>query len=358
MKKSFLAFLGLLIIQSCTNHVDKVYKEFPKNIELAGTPVSKLQIFSKSTVKLLVLDTFLVVDKANPPFFQIYNTNNFELLFEFGQTGNGPLEFGRIPTLLKQRNYGSIENKLSFSIFDAEQQRITIVNIPKLLAFNAPNFPQLEVPSSEFFFQFYHYDEDFLLAQPEGINRLFIQHLNPLKEISVPPIPFHKNLEISESIIEYVYSGASIVNKEKKLIASAPYYLGQLDFFDLNGKHVNSNFYESPQEFKEHFAKGIDTNARTNSLADIKNQTIDLDADENHIFALNANNLGYVLTEKGNRPIKILVFDWEGNSIIEYQINDRLITNFTYDKVKNCFYAWAPNEELNNIIIYNIPKIN
>jgi len=119
-----------LLLYACNNRKPKVtlVSEFPKEEHLKGIPIKNIMIQSKGNVNLLSIDSFLVIQKREEKYFQIYNTNNYELLSEFGTKGRGPNEF-IFPELLNQISYDKITNSPLFCVYDYNRRKFTRINI-------------------------------------------------------------------------------------------------------------------------------------------------------------------------------------------------------------------------------------
>lgn len=339
--------LVLILCFACQNK----QASFPKTHSLTGHPVEDITVFSKGNVHLAVADTFLVVQKAAEPFIQIYGTNSHNLLAEFGTRGKGPGEFIG-PSLQKQVNYDSSNGSPVIYIFDYKRQILSTVNILNLI--NAGEIEKQEQLPTNKFITFFHYKSDnTYIGSPGTDGRFFIYNYKTSQDTVIPYIP-KTDFEIPASTLSAVYRSAVVVNAEKNVMAAAPLYLGELDFFNLNGKYLHSTIWTPREKFEEELSAG------GGAFKNIKRQIADLDSKEGLIYGLNRNNS--VIDGNNNElknSIQVQVFNWNGEPIRKYSLDDgRRITYFAVDPIHNRIYAYDPNEEKHNIITYSMDKSN
>lgn len=339
---TFTAFL--LLLSSCNKHS---LVEFSQKIQLSGFPVNKITLFSRGNVEMCVADTFLIVQKAEEPFIQIYSTNTHKLLAEFGSEGR---KYGELlgPSLKKQVDYDSRNNSPVVYVFDFKRKRLNTINI-----FNAINkgsiTNQEALPSGDKWLTFFHYKgEDFYVASPGDGGRFLIYDYQTKENILVPYIP-KVDFTIPEHALSIVYRSTAHVNSEKNLIVSAPLHFGELNFFDLTGKLIRSTTFEPRDAFKQELTAGI------GSFRQIKYQIEDIDVKDGLIYGLNYNSsVTAYAQKKGPYNMKVQVFDWKGNPVKEYYFDNRMITSFAIDETHNRIYTYSPTEMEHTITFYPI----
>lgn len=340
IKISFLFFLTL----ACDN--SKVV-DFPLTQFVSGELVDDISIFSDGNIYLNVVDTFLVVQANNEKIFALYSTNTHELLTKFGKEGRGPGEFLG-PSLMKQTGFDKTNNSPVIYAFDYKRQEINTINIFNAINNEKYNLQENLSTNSDFLPYFHYIDNDFYLASPEYKARFLKYNFNSSEIEYIPFVP-EVDFSIPFNDLQSVYRSAVYVNKDKGLIVAAPYLLGQLDFFDLEGNFLHSTVLENIENNKMELEAGSD------NWNNIKLQISDLDAHGDSIFALNHNNaINKFYGDKRENNVKIQIFNWSGDPIKELILDDRLITSFAVDIIHNRIYAYAPNEINSNLLIYNL----
>jgi len=342
MRIIFGSIVVFLLFTSC-----KEENTIQQSKSLEGAPVESIKIYSGGNVNLAVIDTFLVIQKSEEPFIHIYNTNTHQKLVEFGKKGRGPDEFLG-PSLMKQISYDSSNNSPLIKIFDYKRQEINTINIFHAIENKVIKTQEALDSNGNFLLYFFYKDEDFYVATPENKGRFVIYNYNT-SEINITPYLPETDFDIPKLDLSAVYRSTSFVNIDKELIASASYFFGQLDFFDLKGNHIRSTTFEPSNKFENELKAGSD------SWKNIQLGIDDLDAKGEYIFGLNFNNsISTYLTPKRTNNPKIQVFNWEGLAIKEYTLDNRLITAFAIDTNHDRIYAYSPNEEDHNIVIYKM----
>lgn len=313
---------------------------------LEGHPVEEISVFSRGNVYLNVVDTFLIVStSSDEPFLSVYSTNTHQLIKQFGKEGKGPREFLSFNPL-RQTSVDSVNKSPVLHVHDFKSNRMGSIRLFRLLE-GAEDFSMGTLPANNRFFPFLHYmDEELLIATPEFGGNLFIQHLGSKQNFNVPFLP-KPGFEISEQLLYTVYRPTVVVNKKKKLIAVAPLYLGEIDFYDLEGNYIKSSVFEARSTYKNELSKGI------GSFENIKYQIAELDVSGDYIYGLNFNT-AVKDYNSGTWNSKIQVFNWDGEPIIEYMLDGRPVRSFAYDAIHNKFYAYDPNEEQHNVVVYEL----
>lgn len=355
MKKfNFTIFIVcLLTIYGCKKEnksIENEIKKFGETEKLSGELIKKIEL-NCSFANLAVIDSFLIIQTREDKFFHIYNTNNYELLAEFGNKGRGPNEFIR-PELLNQASYDN--NMPLFNVYDYTRRRITQINIINAIKQEGQIFNQNPVPEEidDYLTYFFYRDDNLLIATPEVGGRFIIYNDKNYTLQKTPFIP-KVDFDIKESKIGMIYRSSAVVNKDLNLFASTTLHFGEIDFFDTEGNYISSSVFESNDDLQTELAK------KNEDDIDLKIQTIDMDTKGNLIYGLNFNNR---LSEFNTNPsknmknIKVQVFDWNGNAIKEYVLDKRYVTSFAVDIKSNKFYGFCPGESDYNIVSYEFKK--
>jgi len=343
----WIVFILLLLTGSCSKENNF---EFKKVESLTGQPVEDITIHSSGNVYLSVIDTLLIIVKSEEPFLQVYSTNNHKKLIEFGTTGRGPNEFLSADLLTRDASISSQDVSV-ISIHDFKRNKIAHINLPELLNKRISDSVTLKnIPNSGNYFTFIHYtDNEYLIATPNsgGILTIYSEAISDFTD--VPFLP-ELDFEVPQSILPIIYRPAVLVNKKRNLIAVAPQHLGEINFFDFEGRLVKSTVFEPRDKHREELSKGMDAFSDVNS--DIRYFIIEMDSYKNFIFALNYN----IPLKELNAEIwqtKVQVFDWNGNPVKEFNLDGRPVRSFAVDAVHKRIYAYDPTVSENNLVLYN-----
>jgi hypothetical protein len=220
---------------------------FTEASELSATPIEVIELAYKGWVSLMVLDTFLVIQRGVEPLFQVYSTTDHSLLLEIGNIGDGPMEFSNALSILKQIDFDVDNGSPKLHIADLRRQRILHINLLEKIQNPSAEYESepLETFSGAFFPYLFYSDENLLLAQQEGFTRLLIYDKNTRQSRFIraePTLPF----QIHPDLWSSVYRSSAVLNREANLIALAPTLLGQVDFFTLSGEYRFSMYVDDP----------------------------------------------------------------------------------------------------------------
>ena len=342
LKTCICLLLSIFIFASCSSsgsdasNQDIIVKEFPNTAILSGKPTKEI-ILTTTWANLVVVDTFLVIQKREAPFIKIYSTNSHKLLGEIGTQGSGPNEF-EMPNLLKQISYDEENDSPVVTLYDIATRRISKINILKAFENENNAITQERIPEiNDILVLLFHKDDSLLLARPETGGRFVIYNYSNSRVVHTPFVP-ELQVPVSDYAKSLIYSSFVAINKKKKKFVAAPTFLNELNFFDLQGNYINSTII-SPREKllpppeKEIFPSGMERYFSS------------LEAVENKIY----------VSKRGPDEGKIQVFDWDGNPLEQYTLDhNSRIGSFAYDKIHKQFYVYFPNEEPYNIYTYSL----
>jgi len=342
---AFLTLSGCKPKKSDNIIVDK----FPETISLSGSPVKEIEVFDKGNVNLLVIDSFLIVQKTYEKFIQIFSTNTHKFLTEFGSRGRGPNEFFS-PVLTGQTGYVPITKNPLVYVYDTELRHLTCIDIleciinPKHIN-NEKKIPDVNSHLTRFFYT----NDSIFFAIPEDGGRFLFYNYITLKIKIIPFLP-GTGFSIKRDLLHSVYRSACVINKEERLIAAAAVCLGKIDFFDLEGNYIKSTIFESGKNLK----KSLNTGAET---LDPVIQITQLVSEGDLIYGLNKNNrISDIYETKKYTNFKIMVFNWSGQPVSEYILDQRHISSFAVDLSHNRIYGYCPDEEEHTIVVYNLKE--
>lgn len=347
---SVLITCAILFIIGCNQKESNniIVDKFPEIIPLSGSLVKEIEVFDKGNVHLLVIDSFLIVQKTREKYIQIYSTNTYKLLTEIGLFGRGPGEFSR-PELTGQIAYDAFTKNPLVYVYDTQRRRITCLDIIKCIKNPTHINSEKTIPNvHSYLSRFFYTNDSIFFAIPEDGGRFLFYNYKTSK-IEMKPFLPDVDFSMKNYLLHSVYRSSCCVNKEKRLIAAAPLLLGEVDFFDLNGNYIKSTIFESRENLKKSLAKG------TKSL-DPKIQIAQLVSQGDLIYGLNYNNVAYDIYEtKKYTNFKIEVFNWTGQPVKEY-ILDRSVLSFAVDLTNKRIYGYCPDEQEHTIVVYNLTE--
>ncbi|WP_375585742.1 BF3164 family lipoprotein [Cyclobacterium xiamenense] len=324
---------------------------FDISVNMKGEPVEEIPIYASGNVYLMVMDTFLIILTHEEKFFKVYSTQSYQLLGEFGDRGDGPSEFN-LPYLSKEIWCSGGPPRLN-QVYDMRLNRhYSVPLMQALIEGDYEGKPVRETNSQ--ILNFYFKTENYLLCTTQNQKGRFLHHNYKTGKSKV--IPYIPKTEFSiedEDDLYWVYRSAVMVNKQEGLVAAAPLLLGQIDFFDMEGNYLRTTQFEKPDQLKEN----LDRMKVEPNLFEPKVYISDIDASERLIYGLSMNNLGkHIGDSQLQSPHKILVFDWEGNPVKEYVLGDgRYVFSIAVDEKNKRIYAYCPNENENNLVMYSFP---
>lgn len=262
----------------------------------------------------------------------------------FANEGRGPYEF-LAPSLIKSGTNKAKNSKKLISIHDYKRNKISRIDINRILE-NDKDFELNSIPKTDSYLSFVHYiGDNYLIGTPSQKGILTIINSVTNQSLTVPYLP-ELDFDIPENSLSTVFRPAVLINKEETEIAVAPLYLGELNYFDLKGNLLNTIIFEARDKYKNELIKGVGV------FSEIKEQITELKAVNNKIFALNSNT-AVKNFRSGKRENKIQVFDWEGNALKEYKLDQRHISSIGIDTKHKRIYGFDRSAKTKNIVYYN-----
>jgi|AntRauTorcE11897_2_1112592.scaffolds.fasta_scaffold00005_204 hypothetical protein len=345
MKFILLSIIAFLLL-SCEK---ERLQDFTNTRQISSIPISKIDLLVGGNVTLNVIDTLLIVANQVEPFIRIYSTNSHELISTFGKEGRGPKEF--LSASVTKQDYfqfSSTITKKAINLYDFKRNKLTIIDLQKYIE-SGEGILRLRVPSDREFISSHHYlDTEISIATPLDRDLFIIHNFSDttFKRVDFKP---ELNYEVKRNDKPSVYRPAVFVNKKDKIIASAPLKLGELDFFNFDGELINETIFESREKFKSEIESGL------GGEENIKTYIVELDTLKNEIFALNINTPVGELDSKIQNNL-IQKFNWDGDPLLQYELDGKSIKSFAVDHINNRIYAYIHTERKNNIIIYNLDQ--
>lgn len=354
MNKIRILLLALFVfLTNCNRNEGNllIVEKFPEEEKLIGHAIKDITFFTKSNVNMVVVDTFLAIQKREESIINIFSTSDYKPLAAFGKNGNGPNEFV-FPTLLKQTSYDESNNSPVICVYDIVRRRFSEINVLNAVDKHTGKiFNELPLPDNGKFFTYFSYrDNNLMVTSIENGPRLVIfkDSTKSYQEISyLPSLSF----DVRKEFETFKNHSSSLVNKKLGRIVSAPFFFGEIDFFDLNGKLISSTVFETQDNLKKSL-----TNTDEKGQWNPKYYIIDMQASDQHIYALNYDNYqnDYVFYNNKCTSQSILVFDWNGNPVKKYLLDTTyFIRYFAVDLKNKRFYGFCLEESDYPIIGYN-----
>ncbi|GAB2614823.1 hypothetical protein [Belliella aquatica] len=351
-----LSILSFFIITSlsftllnCTE--DKAsFQQFNEEVPIYGEFVKEISIFSQSNVNLMVVDSFLVIQTRQDNVLKVYNTNNFQLLVEYGTIGNGDLQFGT-PELLK--NYRRTTNKNSpiISVYDLDRREINEIDLLGLINDEPQFHNQNPIDDRDnYYLNFYYSSEEYYIGVPDGSKKFILFDRIGKNEIIFPYTP-KLDFEIEPVWMYSIYRPAIAVNKGKKRIAAATMLIPNLEISDFEQNLIASVSYDTVDSLKN----GLEV-YRKSEWFDSKHFIKDIDSNNDYILGLNYNNSSTAIYNNyDHQDLNFLQFDWEGNLLKKFILADnKFVESFAVDFDNNKVYCFLPHEKEYNLYVYDL----
>ena len=349
MKYLSMVAIMAFLITSCDKGNVKKKLEFDKIITLKSEPFELFKQPCVSSINLIDRYIFLI-DQCEEKFVHLYNAENYEYYGSFGGKGEGPKEF-IFPEIYNQ-GYVDEADSLHVLIYDDIKKRLADVNVNNIMYGSRQDFKLYHPSHDGAYVSNFLSLKNFLFTGifAEYPNRFFINDLKTgdLKSFKYLPennitVPKGEEFVIFRNIIRTKPDGSAFV--------SALDLFPQIDIFDLDGnktatyalagknERLNLNTSIKPLPHKAmHYYMGLFVSNR-------------------YIYALNWNMSQQEFIDNVNVPGQIHVFDWKGNPIIQYQL-DQKIAAIIVDEKKNIiigindtkehpFFVYKLGDELN-----------
>ena len=309
MKRILGLILVISIVAACRDKEQRlkytIGLEFPQEQHVAGQIMNTLDHFGIRS--LMVIDSFLVVvTPKDSNYFHVYSTVNEELISKFSGKGRGPEEFISVDPIL---SVGDNPKQL-FHLYDFGRKEITKIDFITSIKegeFTYENFPTgvanqgVKSPVETV----YHVSEDRIIYRDafEKAVRFSILNYDTGETVNIPHnFPKRTEYRISESSENRVFMATTLAVKQSlNKIALGPYLLGELDFFDLDGKYLSTTLYVSQETNRKHLSDLYDNPGALHSFNKI------VSSDNSFIYILNNNYLEGVIPpsagENNYKPI-------------------------------------------------------
>ena len=338
----------LFLLASCGDKEDRlnyvIATNFPSEMQVKGKAFASLDHYRIREVRLI--DTFLVVvTPSDSNYIHVYSTESDSLLLKLSSRGRGPGEFLSADPIRAFSEPG----KRQFAVFDNQTKDITMIDVIRSVnedGFFYERFPNRistaegNVPVETI----YHNSGERAVYRTEFDMEMRFSIFNyQTGEIINIPInyPNRSDYRLPEGAgqLSRIFMVTTLaVNTRLNRIASGPFLLGELDFFDLDGNYIATSLYANKDTIRKHIDnlyESPNSIHRYNSI---------ICSDDDYVYVLNDNYRTGVLApapgesnwhripspEAVGHSNELLVFDWNGRPVKRF-LFDRFIRNFTID---------------------------
>lgn len=342
MKQLVLFFAITSLMASCaTNSETLKVLSLPKQIVLEPT-VHRLSDDASPSAMYIKNDKLILLDSRIKDYFlKVFDLKSKNLLYQFGTLGRASNEFvqiGRIMNTGEGLEVVDMGTKIKYIEFGDTCANCTII------AENAPfglnpraNYNLIKMNDSIYLMGNEKWEED----------KLQLKWYNIRSDQSTPFV------DIEKDYFDFMGTSGSIVDnrKDKKLMifyTHSPVY----KIVDFDGKLISRNQIKESVSNSETIAT-INSSERNGIVPDIDNlYCTNFVATKNFIFAefLNTTMMKSLKLEQSN----IVQFDWDGNVIGNYLLNDK-VRCFTVSDDETTIYA-SPRMQTEPVLYeYQIP---
>lgn len=346
--KLFSAICGSLsicvVLFGCSNDTRVTFSTVEN---LTGEKVKEIRFFSKGNVYIAVADTFLVMQRNEEPNVRIYSTNTHKLLSEFGKVGHGPGEFQR-PSLKKFTGIDPNTGSPIFYFFDFRRQMLSYFNVHDVVN-GKIDIMQERLPGQTFITFLHYMNDSVYVGTPASLHRFYINNFKSSRDTLIPFIP-EPDFRIPANTLSAVYRTAAVVNEDRGILATAPLFFGEINFFDLKGNYVRSTIWQNRDLYQEELKSGL------RSFNTIKYHIVDMDSKGDLIFGLNRNNsVREFDKDELENDMKVQVFTWDGKPVKEYVLEGNYrFTNFAVDSLHQRIYAYSPDQPDHTMVMFDM----
>jgi len=337
----------VLLFTCCERESSDEVKSFPNTLELNSVPLTNIDTYFKPNVTLNVIDTFLVIANQQAPFVRVYSTNSHKELYTFGKEGRGPGEF-EYAEITKQDYFHFEEGrgKKAAIVYDFKRNHFSALDIQASIEKQDDIAISMMIPSDRNHISMLHYiGLEKVISTPLSSANLLYYDIDDSAYNYVPFLP-EVDINIKESNKNHIYRPAVFYNKTKSKTAVAPMMLGRLDFFNDEGRYLNSSVFEMDQSGES------ELEGELSDLRNAKYYVVDLDTLKNNIVALNINTITDKISSE-NQNNNLLFYDWDGNPKIKYKLDGIALKSFAVDHKHSRIYAYAPSQDY-PIIMYQL----
>jgi hypothetical protein len=339
-------FISFLIIFICTFNGCKKYQD--SNVEIIENKEQKKILKSqKQKIEVecllpimisIVNEKLVIYNKVNNNKFSVFDLNDYSLLYQFGNTGKGPEEFQFIHTNSIQEYKGNL------TLLD--QYRFKKINLGtnKMNIVSTTLIPTKVTDLSGFTL----IDDSLFLSHNRSIktnDEIFSQSLlNNDGKVGISTFPyFNEKINSDQNQRENITRKSMASRRSDGRICFLYTHMHRLKIFTKTGQKIND--------------VSIGPLLKVQSDFDIENNNLytgQIYVSDKYIYSLNINAKEDELFAGMNRTPLFEIWDWEGNLIDIYALDEEILGFCVSEKYKK-IYATTLNYT-DQILIYDLPK--
>lgn len=338
MKNAVLIF-SFFLVMACNNMPENsvVVTDFPVSEKLKGDTVN---YFDSELGILDIKDAgkyWLCRSHRTDYHYAVFSKSGLEKVAELCVNGRGPGEF-IAPAYFSQ--YGIEDGDLKIWILERALSEFVKIDVDKSIredsVFVEEKYPLASLTRSSFRDLFYCGDNLFMGTSDDGecLHVLLDWKKGEVKNVE-PVLKFPNHFDVHS-----ISQSVSAKHPSKPLMVSAFYNFPQIDFVNGDGKIYKTVFY------KEMIKPVQVTDSQEDELF-----FSDVCGSARYVYVL--FNRESAVEENINPDLsKILVFDWEGKPVREYDIP--YASSICWDEGSNRLYALNPGKEFYNTTVYTL----
>ena len=335
MLKNSIYFSLLLLLFSCskTDKLKSTYESFPNSKSLKGTVVNFNESFFLPQFISYIDNRLVILDNWKNKAIHIFDLNTQKRLGSGGIIGSSSGE------VLSAWTITNIDNK-SFWVYDLTQGKLVNFNIDSVIK-STDYHPtkQIKFSTDSMHCYFPILLNDSLIVSPSYSKNGRIAYLNKngklIKSIGAYPLDLFKGG--ANRINSQAYQSAITSNPSQNKIALAARYADQIDVFKSSGEELFTII--GPDRFiPEYKLTTVFNNPVVQFSPKSRFGYLYMQSTDKYIYALYSGRSRKDFPGKANFGQSIHVFDWDGNPIKEYKL-DQDIFAFAINEKENTLYA-------------------
>ncbi len=341
MKQPFILFLVISIFYGCNRHQSsnvKIIKD-KKPTKLLISKKQKIEAECLMPFMILIIkDKLVIYNEVKENRFSVFDLNNYNLLYQFGNFGAGPEEFQFIDrnSIREYKGYLTLLDQFHLKKISLGDKKMNIVS--------STSIPSKTTELSGFTLV----DDSLFVTDNRSIktnDEVFIQSLvNHNKKVGISTFPFF-NSKINENQIqrENITRKSIASRRSDGRICLLYTYMHRLKIFTKAGKQISDVSVEPLLKVQGDF-----------DMENAKLFTGQIYVSDNYIYSLNLNAKEEELFAGKNQTPLLEIWDWEGNLINIYALDEEIL-GFCISEKNKKIYATTLNYP-NQILIYDLPK--
>lgn len=340
----FMTVLECLTYALCQAQQENKLKTFDKSISLERIDIPDFSEYVPAS--LGILDNYLVlIDKYKSPQINFFSLRDLSLVGSYGNKGQGPGEF-KTPFY-----HGQFEKKggrIYYWLHDMARNRLVKLDLEKSLKDIAYEYETLTVLPPDIYIPLSIYqtsNKTLVGTSNSGNGRWFVYNQidktllwqENFPEVSqVPTEPIKKGM---------LYYGAISGSSDLTRFVNITRFFRRLDFFNDSGKLLNSTVFDTKGKPEPNFS-----NPNIFLPPGTMYYYFDIQSTDNYIYVLNYDKP--MEQEDTLNQVKIDVFDWQGNPVVQFVLNEHLM-NFAVDEIGGKIYGISNRVEDKPIVAFD-----